>query len=316
MFVQNLVLSCWNCLNGHRASHCAHEDRPLYALKNKGRPRPGTERAKGKPDMTSLHDGTFARFHETVMNDPGLYRQYFHERPPSPVAGKPVRRGSNSSSGKRNAPYTVRDRPGCSDGEVYWGKCSDEQRDRWKELCGIVGLTLQGRKGDWENVPTWPLALAVGPPVPGEEPIVEAFLTWPAFSEPEPPTTFTVFCPPVEMFGPPPPAPGPMEGCVNPGYLSSTDLFPFDLADTQVPVLDPAMALELAAAASAETMAWALKSLVTSDPVLAEAVEAPSYTQDTAAIDFDEFLNESAFEDDVDELEYLFTDNNVPVSFR
>jgi hypothetical protein len=105
-----------------------------------------------------------------------------------------------------------------------------------------------------------------------------------------------------------------MEGCVNPGYLSTSDLLPFNPADTQIPVIDPVMALELASAASDETMAWALKSITTSNPVPAEAVEAPSYIQGTAAIDFNEFLNELAFENEVDELEYLFTDNNVSFS--
>lgn len=266
--------------------------------------------------MHSLHDDTFARFHEMVMCDPGLYRQYFHEQPPSPVAGKPVRRGSgSSSSGKRSAPYTVRERPGCSDGEVYW-ECLNNQRDQWKEFCGIVGLSLHGRNGDLENLPAWPLAVPVGPAAPGVQPILEACLTWPVFSEPAPPATLTVFCPPVEMFGLPPPAPGPMEGCVNPCYLSSTDLMPVGPPEAHIPVIDPFMALELATAASDETMEWALKSLAASDPVPAEAFEAPSYTHDTAAFNFEEFLNESAFENDVDELEDLFTDNTFPPSLR
>jgi len=310
MFIQNLVLSCWNCLNGHRASHCVHEDRPLYALKNKGRPRPGTERLKGKPDMDSLHDGTLAHFHHKVMSDPVLYRQYYHDQPPSPVAGKPVRRGGNSPT-KRNAPYTVKERPRCTDEEVYWGKVSDDDQDRWRELCGIVGVPLRGVKGDWENVPWWPLAMNIAIAGPGEEPLVEPFLTWPAFVAPEPPPMIPGFVLPVEIFGHPPPAPGPMEGCVNPGYLSSADILAID--PTQVPVIDPAMALELVTTTSdASLRQLAFTSTATLDPVPA-AVDAPSYTHGASTIDFDEFLNESAFNDEVDELEYLCTDNIIPV---
>jgi hypothetical protein len=91
---------------------------------------------------------------------------------------------------------------------------------------------------------------------------------------------------------------------------------PFDPPETHIPVIDPFMALQLASAASDETMEWALKSLAALYPVPAEAFEAPSYTQDTAAINFEEFLNESAFENDVDELEDLFTDNTFPFSLR
>ena len=67
MLVKNLLMTCWSCLNGHRASTCQHPTRPLYVLKNKGRPRPQTRsRTKDNPDVMSINDPCFTLFHEHI----------------------------------------------------------------------------------------------------------------------------------------------------------------------------------------------------------------------------------------------------------
>src|SRR5438477_8676823 len=102
MFVQNLVMSCWSCLNGHRAKSCQHVDRPLYALKNKGRPSPQTRtRTKAEPDVPCLEGLAFIAFHSSVMNDPILRKEYYHA---DNVQDKSL------SKRPRVAPYVKRER--------------------------------------------------------------------------------------------------------------------------------------------------------------------------------------------------------------
>ena len=147
MLVKNLLMTCWSCLNGHRASNCQHPTRPLYALKNKGRPRPQTlSRSKDNPDVMSIDDPGFTLFHEHIMNDPILRKEYFH----ADEVKSPKKRAA--------APYAVkrgRSRSGGSTVDIYAGKCSAEEVLRWRELCGVVGVSFNG---DGTNfvMPAWP----------------------------------------------------------------------------------------------------------------------------------------------------------------
>ena len=153
MFVQNLLLSCWACLSGHRASSCQHSMRPLYALKNKGRPRPGTGRSKDRPDIMSLDDPSFQQFCEAVMNDPISRKEYFHEAPVGPAAKSAPSLGRNpgTSGAQRPAPYIVMNRkledaPGL--GDIYAGACTEEEKLRCRELCGIDAAGFRCVAGD------------------------------------------------------------------------------------------------------------------------------------------------------------------------
>lgn len=140
MFVENLLLACWSCLNGHRARTCNHTHRSLYALKNKGRPRSTTPRSKDSPDILSLHDPSFAAFVSSVLNDPILKKEYFH-------AENPAEKGP----AKRAAPYPKRGAspPGKRGREeeetavdIYVGRVGVEGVTRWRELCGLVDVVL------------------------------------------------------------------------------------------------------------------------------------------------------------------------------
>lgn len=157
-------MTCWSCLNGHRASTCQHSTRPLYALKNKGRPRPqGFSRSKEHPDILSLDDPSFDTFYQMIMDDPILRKEYFHAEDP---AKSPKKRGSApyvKRSSSRNAGKVAVD--------MYAGKCSDADISRWRELCGVVGVVF----GDVSVVPTslplWPTATMFPYPYQPELPI-------------------------------------------------------------------------------------------------------------------------------------------------
>jgi hypothetical protein len=131
VFSQNLLLSCWPCLNGHRSGKCEHEDRPLYALKNKGRPsstdRPRSEQ---RPDIVSLHSAEFLLFHQSIMEDSKLKKMYFHEKK-APAADKNV--------SKRSAPYQKRREKSASKSiDIYGGTLNEVQLQRWRVLCGLT----------------------------------------------------------------------------------------------------------------------------------------------------------------------------------
>jgi len=143
-------MTCWSCLNGHRASTCQHSTRPLYALKNKGRPRPqGFSRSKEHPDILSLDDPSFATFYQTIMNDPILRKEYFHAEDPA-----------KSPRGKRNiAPYVKRSRSrerGDTIVDIYSGVCSDEEIIRWRECCGVTTVTFNDKRVIPKSLPAWP----------------------------------------------------------------------------------------------------------------------------------------------------------------
>ena len=149
MLIKNLLMTCWSCLNGHRARTCQHPTRPLYVLKNKGRPRPQAySRTKDNPDVMSIDDPGFTLFHEHIMNDPILRKEYFH----SDEVKSPKKRAA--------APYAVkrgRSREGDSKIDIYTGKCCDEEVLRWRELCGVVGVSFNGNGTNFV-MPVWPTA--------------------------------------------------------------------------------------------------------------------------------------------------------------
>ena len=83
VFHQNLSLSCWQCLNGHRSGSCQHTTgRGLFLLKNKGRPS-GTDqpRSKDAPDVPFLDSIEFLYLHAKIMSDSVLKKMYFHPNP-------------------------------------------------------------------------------------------------------------------------------------------------------------------------------------------------------------------------------------------
>src|SRR5277367_3230952 len=139
MFVQNLLLACWSCLNGHRARTCNHTTRPLYALKNKGRPRSTTPRSKDSPDILSLHDASFPAFVSNVLNDPILKKEYFHaenpaETPPAKRVAPYPKRGSSPGKRGRGVEEEMLD--------IYAGSVGEDGVRRWRELCGLVDVVL------------------------------------------------------------------------------------------------------------------------------------------------------------------------------
>jgi len=128
MFFKNLLFSCWTCLSGHRANTCQHGNRPLYALKNKGRPRPSSQtRSKDTPDIPSLNSPEFGAFHARVLSDPLLHKEYFHQEDPA------------KSPRKRAAPYvkraTSKTKTEPLGGMDVFRPLSTAEFLMWKELC-------------------------------------------------------------------------------------------------------------------------------------------------------------------------------------
>jgi len=125
MFVRNLVLACWSCLKGHRSGSCNHASRPLYALKNKGRPYPSSGiRSEESPDISSLDSPDFKIFREAVMMDPILRRRFYHEKDPSKLARK--KRKLKRSNCPRSA-----------ESDITMDVITDYDFEMWKVLCGI-----------------------------------------------------------------------------------------------------------------------------------------------------------------------------------
>jgi hypothetical protein len=126
MFIRNLLFSCASCLNGHRPRECKHEDRPLYALKNKGRPGAGTTSTDRAPDLLYLDHVALDSLHRSVMSDPVSRKMYFHEAPPTKKPRKPTDNSRKSAPKKSKTPV-----------DIYAGQLSPEQVLRWMELCGL-----------------------------------------------------------------------------------------------------------------------------------------------------------------------------------
>src|SRR5271156_3241857 len=85
MFFRGLTLSCWGCLQGHRAQKCPHENRPLYALKRKGRPNKDCQLLPldaNKPHLESFTASAVEQFFANILADPLLRDWYYHEEEP------------------------------------------------------------------------------------------------------------------------------------------------------------------------------------------------------------------------------------------
>ena len=96
----------------------------------------------------SIDDPGFALFHEHIMNDPILRKEYFH----ADEAKSPKKRTTAPYDAKRG-----RSREGGSMVDIYAGKCSTDEVLRWRELCGVVDVSFNG---DGTNfvMPAWPTA--------------------------------------------------------------------------------------------------------------------------------------------------------------
>ena len=114
-------------MNGHRPRDCNHEDRPLYALKNKGRPGTvTTSTAERTPDLLYLDHAALDSFYAAVMSDPVSRKMYFHEAPPTKKPRKPTDTSRKSAPKKSKTPV-----------DIYAGQLTPEQVLRWMELCGL-----------------------------------------------------------------------------------------------------------------------------------------------------------------------------------
>jgi hypothetical protein len=130
MLHKNILVSCKNCIAGHRASHCEHLDRPLYAIKNKGRGggTNGPSKLAQHPDfLRGINDPALGLFHQNMMTDPKMYKEYYHDD-----------NVTSSSPRKRPAPYAKEQQGnvGKVDG-MYGGRLSPQQVILWRQLCGL-----------------------------------------------------------------------------------------------------------------------------------------------------------------------------------
>ena len=137
MFVRGLTLSCWSCLQGHRATNCIHNNRPLYALKRKGRPHksdhllPLDQNTPHIPNISDTH--AFDAFLARIETDPTLKDWYYHDQepirsPPSTLKKSPRKKPED----KKPVPTKPKD--------IYGGSLTSEQFQRWKDLCGLGDL--------------------------------------------------------------------------------------------------------------------------------------------------------------------------------
>lgn len=82
------------------------------------------------------------------MSDPILRREYFHDYDPA------------KSPRKRPAPYVKRRRNGSySEGtamDIYTGTCSASDIHRWRELCGVAGVSFGNALQELTSLPLWP----------------------------------------------------------------------------------------------------------------------------------------------------------------
>jgi len=137
MFVRGLTLSCWSCLQGHRATNCIHNNRPLYALKRKGRPHKSDHLLpldQNTPHIPNISDTqAFDAFLSRIETDPTLKDWYYHDQepvrsPPSTLKKSPRKKPDD----KKASPTKPKD--------MYAGRLTPEQFQRWKELCGLGDL--------------------------------------------------------------------------------------------------------------------------------------------------------------------------------
>jgi Copper fist DNA binding domain len=141
MFYQNLLLSCWSCISGHRTRACNHASRPLWLLKHKGRPlTKTTERSKDFPFVNGLQDPFFASRRATIINDRILCKEYFHlQKPEEP-----------KTAAKSRTPKKSKRKAKVADAETACGSSLTTEQDTsyWKEFCGIPNVYLTPPKSN------------------------------------------------------------------------------------------------------------------------------------------------------------------------
>ena len=74
------------------------------------------------------------------MNDPISRKEYFHEAPIEPAIKPALSKSPGASRAKRSAPYVVKNRKTGDVGgseDIYGGVCTEEEKLRWRKLCGI-----------------------------------------------------------------------------------------------------------------------------------------------------------------------------------
>ncbi|KAI8329140.1 copper fist DNA binding domain-containing protein [Chlamydoabsidia padenii] len=53
--IDNVKYACTACIKGHRSSQCSHTDRPLSAIRRKGRPISQCERCREQRKKYRIH---------------------------------------------------------------------------------------------------------------------------------------------------------------------------------------------------------------------------------------------------------------------
>lgn len=303
MFSQNLMLTCWSCLNGHRATSCQHSARPLYALKNKGRPRPGTGRSMDRPDVLSLDDISFQRFREMIMNDPVKRKEYWHEEPVEPTA-KPATRGRKRVTGeKRPAPYVVKNRKtggvkGGGLGNIYQGACTMEQHLRWRELCGVLGIHLGG-----VEVATGILLPALPKTTMSHGPLISPPDTEIHVADVSSLSTNDItanFIFQTDSIGDPKTPSPTYTDLINPGYLLSHDIMASDFSMTARASVDPSPSPTSTSSNSGLSSLWTLQSTSTATSLAPADYSQPLSEEHYFSLVVQDFLNDLAFEPDPD----------------
>ena len=134
MFVRGLTLSCWGCLQGHRAQTCTHENRPLYALKRKGRPHKDDHLLPVEQDTPHFENlantQAFEAFLYRIFADPALKDWYYREEEPVKSPGSPKKPCKKKPEEKKHA----------DPNEMYGGRITYDEFQRWKQLCGLEDL--------------------------------------------------------------------------------------------------------------------------------------------------------------------------------
>lgn len=130
MLYKNIMMSCKSCIAGHRASSCQHSDRPLHAIKNKGRgagPHAPTSSAQQLIFGRGLWDPSLETFRQNMMNDPRLYKEYYHDD-----------KSSSPSPRQHHAtPYSRKQQGAVKADDMYVGALSPQQVTLWRQLCGL-----------------------------------------------------------------------------------------------------------------------------------------------------------------------------------
>src|ERR1700738_614496 len=103
MLYLNILMSCAQCLAGHRACPDQHYDRPLFAIKNKGRGAgAGSSRSSQEPDFPQgTNDPAVLIFHEAMMADSKMRREYFHKMPENQNQPSPPQQPTGPSRKKQ-----------------------------------------------------------------------------------------------------------------------------------------------------------------------------------------------------------------------